>query len=767
MAKNQLVIVESPAKAKTIAKFLGSDYEVKSSIGHIRDLPAKGINIDIKNNFTPKYEVPSDKKKTVAELRKIAKTADHIWLASDEDREGEAIAWHLSEELKLDPKKTKRIVFHEITESAIKEAIKNPRDIDIHLVDAQQARRVLDRLVGYELSPILWKKIRPGLSAGRVQSVAVRLIVEREREIENFEPEITYKITADFSKDSVTLSAELKDRMSRAEDVQAFLEGCKQATFTVSDVSEKPGERNPSAPFTTSTLQQEAARKLGFSVKQTMTLAQRLYENGHITYMRTDSTNLSNVSLAATASYITDTYGKEYAKTRTYRTKNASAQEAHEAIRPTRVTTLEAGEDSAQKKLYQLIWKRTVASQMAAAKTMRSEIDIAISTYPKSTFVAKGEVIVFDGFFKVYGGNKEDQLLPKMSVGDTVAYDEILAKQSFSRAPARYSEASLVRTLEELGIGRPSTYAPTISTIQARGYIERADIDGKEKTIDSYTLSAGTVSHQSVTEPGTTDKNKLIPTHLALITTDFLVKQFGAVVDSGFTAQAENKLDVIAEGGIQWQQFISDFYKTFHPMVEQAEGASRHDAAQARLLGNDPKTGEPIYARYGKFGPMLQRGETTDEKKPTFAPMPDGGRIDTITLEEALTMFSLPRLVGTTEDGKDITANIGRFGPYIQEERTYVSIKPSTPFDIDETTARELYKAKLEQNAKKDIKSFDGGIQVLNGPFGPYVTDGKKNARIPKSTKPETITLEDAKELLAKAKPPKKRIAKRSATRKK
>ena len=757
MALSNLVIVESPAKAKTIAKFLGTDYEVKSSIGHIRDLPAKGINIDIANNFTPNYEVPSDKKKTVAELKKLSKDATHIWLASDEDREGEAIAWHLSEELKLDPKKTKRIVFHEITEPAIKEAIKNPRDIDIHLVDAQQARRVLDRLVGYELSPVLWKKIRPGLSAGRVQSVAVRLIVEREREIESFKPEITFKVTGAFHKDSIDLDAELKNRLTDSAAVQALLNKCSSAEFNVKSVEKKPGERNPSAPFTTSTLQQEAARKLGFSVKQTMTIAQRLYENGHITYMRTDSTNLSKQSLATMSEYISKTFGPNYAKTRQYRTKNSSAQEAHEAIRPTRFDRLTAGEDNNQEKLYQLIWKRTIASQMTAAKIERTDIDITLNNSAEE-FTAKGEIVVFDGFYKVYGGNKEDSIMPDLKSGDILTYSEIIAKQTYSRPPARYSEASLVRALEELGIGRPSTYAPTISTIQSRGYVERADIEGKERTIETFSLVNGITTQKTETETTAVDKNKLTPTHLATVTTDFLVKQFGAIVDTGFTAQAENELDEIAQGNKQWQSAISDFYKQFHPLVIEAEGASREEAAQARLLGTDPKTKEPIYARYGKFGPMLQRGDTQDEKKPAFAPMPENARLDTVTLDEALTMFTLPRHVGVTEDGKEITANIGRFGPYIQVDRVFVSIKPRSPFDIDEATARELYAEKLEQNAKKDIKVFaSDGLQVLNGPYGAYITDGKKNARIPKSIVPKDITIEQAKELMAKAKLPKKR----------
>lgn len=761
MAQNQLVIVESPAKAKTISKFLGSGYTVKSSIGHIRDLPAKGLSIDVANNFEPEYAVPTDKKKVVAELKKAAKTADHIWLASDEDREGEAIAWHLAQVLKLDPTKAKRIVFHEITKPAIEKAIKNPRDIDINLVDAQQARRVLDRLVGYELSPVLWKKIRPGLSAGRVQSVAVRILVERERAIEAFEPVITYKTTGTFTKDSIDLNADLTENLKSVEAVNSFLEHCKTATFTVNDVSKKPGKRSPSAPFTTSTLQQEAARKLGYGVKQTMSLAQRLYENGHITYMRTDSTNLSNIFLANAHTYIEKTFGKEYVQTRTYKTKNSSAQEAHEAIRPTRIDAKEAGLDPSQQKLYNLIWKRTVASQMAPATIEKSEIEISVSGRPE-LFVAKGEIVLFDGFYKVYGGTKEDQILPNFSVNDKLDAKQIVAEQSYSRPPARFSEASLVRTLEELGIGRPSTYAPTISTIQARGYVERADIEGTERPVTTISLKNGKISKETnqITTP--LEKNKLVPTHLALVTTDFLVKQFNDVLDTGFTAKAEQELDEIAEGKQKWQQAIAKFYELFHPLVVSAEGSSRQEAAQANKLGNDPKSGEPIFARYGKFGPMLQKGETTDEKKPAFAPMPEGTRIDTVTLEQALTMFTLPRKVGLTADGKEITANVGRFGPYIQVEKTYVSIKPTSPFEIDEQTARDLYNKKLAEDKAKDIKSFpEHNLQVLNGRFGPYITNGSKNARIPKNIEPKDITLEQAQELIAKAKPPKKRFTKK------
>jgi DNA topoisomerase-1 len=760
MAKN-LVIVESPAKAKTITGYLGPDYVVMSSIGHIRDLPAKDMNIDIANNFKPNYEVPAEKKKVVSELKKAVKSADKVWLASDEDREGEAIAWHLSEVLGLNKSQSKRIVFHEITKEAINNAIKNPRDIDLHLVDAQQARRILDRLVGYELSPVLWRKIRPGLSAGRVQSVAVRLIVEREREIESFEPIPTFKVVGNFIKDGIDLSAQLKDNLKNSKEAEEFLNHCTTATFTVSDVTKKPGERNPSPPFTTSTLQQEASRRLGFSVKQTMQVAQKLYENGHITYMRTDSMNLSTQSLKAIGEYINKSYGAKYAKTRAYKTKNSSAQEAHEAIRPTNVNRPEAGQDSAQQKLYQLIWKRTVASQMTPAQVEQTVISIAVSSHIQ-TFIAKGEVLIFDGFYKVYGGGKDDQILPDFVSGDKLTLKNLTATETFTKAPPRYSEASLVKALEDLGIGRPSTYAPTISTIQTRGYIVRGDVEGGERQITTLTLKDGKVVSTTDTEQLKTDKNKLAPTHLALVTTDFLVKQFESILDYGFTAKAEADLDAIAEGKAVWQEQMKYFYDLFHPLVIEAGEASRQEAAQARLIGNDPKSGEPVYARYGKYGPMLQKGDATDDKKPAFAPLPEATRIDTVTLEEALTMFTLPRTVGTTTDGQQITANIGRFGPYVQIGKLFVSIKPHSPFDITEDLARELYAKKLETDAKKDIKSFEKeGINVLNGPFGAYVTDGKKNARIPKNIEPKNITLKQAQELLAKAKAPKKRIARK------
>lgn len=765
MSRKNLVIVESPAKAKTIEKFLGKDYTVKSSFGHIRDLPKKGISIDIANNFEPSYEIPADKKKVIAELKKDAKTAETIWLASDEDREGEAIAWHLSVALGLKPTNTKRIVFHEITESAIKNAIANPRNVDIDLVNAQQARRVLDRLVGYELSPVLWKKVQAGLSAGRVQSVAVRLIVEREREIHDFTAESSFRITAEFQVNDESFTAELNTRFKSEAEVTAFLESCKAAEYTVIDVSEKPSLRNPSAPFTTSTLQQEAARRLGFSVRQTMTIAQRLYENGHITYMRTDSTNLSGQAIAAAGDYIKQNFGEQYHKVRQYKTKNSSAQEAHEAIRPTNFKALSAGADASQEKLYQLIWRRALASQMSPAKTLKTEVAISVSNRSEQ-FIAKGEVLQFEGFLKVYGGGKDDALLPRLKINDTPNASLISAHESFSRAPARYSEASLVKTLEEQGIGRPSTYAPTISTIQTRGYVERVDLEGIERTAKHFELKDGAIIQSEQTEVYGADKGKLMPTHLADVTTDFLVKYFDSIINTGFTAQAEERLDKVAEGSVVWQDAIKDFYTLFHPLVEKAGDASRQETSQARLLGNDPKTNAPIYARFGRYGPMLQRGEVEGEKKPDFAPMPTGVRLEDVTLEEALTMFSLPRLVGQTTDGKDIKANIGRFGPYVQVDKLFVSIKPHDPFSITESEARELYEKKLEAIANREIKIFEKEkISILNGQYGPYVTDGKKNARIPKATDPKTITLEQAKEMLAKAKPPKKRVFKRKSNK--
>jgi DNA topoisomerase-1 len=759
MPKN-LVIVESPAKAKTIEKYLGKDYVVRSSFGHIRDLPKKGLNIDVGHNFSPTYAISPDKTKIVAELKKLAKGSD-VWLASDEDREGEAIAWHLTQALGLDPKKTKRIVFHEITKTAIEHAIQNPRVVDLKLVDAQQARRVLDRLVGYELSPVLWKKVRAGLSAGRVQSVTVRLIVEREREIKAFETSSTYKIVAIFKIKGQDLKAELTDKVADKDNARSFLEDAAKATFTITDISQKPSTRNPGAPFTTSTLQQEAARRLGYSVRQTMSVAQRLYESGHITYMRTDSTILSGLAIKAAEDYIVKNFGADYHKTRQFKTKDASAQEAHEAIRPTNFTTQKAGDDNQQEKLYQLIWQRALASQMSEARTERTEVTIAISNR-KESLVAKGEILQFDGFMKVYGGGKDDTLLPAVEQGHQLDLSTMTAIETFSRPPARYSEAALVRKLEELGIGRPSTYAPTISTVQTRGYVEKTDLEGTERSIQTLILEKGTITDQPTTEITGADRNKLVPTAVADVTTDFLVKYFSNIVDYDFTATVEGDFDRIAEGKEEWVKMIDTFYKHFHPLVGKSESASREEVSQARQLGKDPKSSKPIMARFGRYGPMLQRGEAEDEEKPDFAPLPAGTTMDNVTLEQALEMFKLPRIVGTTDTGKEIKANIGRFGPYVQVDKLFVSIKGYDPMKITKEEALELYAEKQKKDAEKNIAEFPGGLKILKGPYGPYVTDGKKNARIAKEVDPKKLSEADAKKILAEA-PAKRRFPKRKA----
>ncbi len=763
MAKN-LVIVESPAKAKTIEKFLGKDFVVKSSFGHIRDLPKKGLNIDLEKNFEPKYEVSSDKKKVVTELKKAA-TGHEVWLASDEDREGEAIAWHLTQALKLDPTKTKRIVFHEITKPAIEAAVANPRTINVKLVDAQQARRVLDRLVGYELSPVLWKKVRTGLSAGRVQSVAVRLIVEREREIKEHAAESSYKVTALFISGKDEIPAELSVKLPDLAGTEKWLQDVINATYTVKDIEQKPGTRSPGAPFTTSTLQQEASRKLGFGVRQTMTLAQRLYESGHITYMRTDSTTLSGQAIAAAERHIKASYGEKYHQVRQYKTKNSSAQEAHEAIRPTNFDHGAAGSDDQQRKLYQLIWQRALASQMSPAQIERTEIKIAVSTQ-QEVFIAKGEVLKFDGFMKVYGGGKDDVILPVLQAGQNLDVKTITATETFTRPAARYSEAMLVKKLEELGIGRPSTYAPTISTIQTRGYVEKTDLEGVEREVNEVKLEQGKVTTSKSTAITGADRNKLLPTGIAEVVTDFLTKNFPAIVDYDFTAKVEEDFDEIADGKQTWHKMIADFYKEFHPMVEKSEDVPRSEVSQARKLGDDPKSGEPIFSRFGRYGPMLLKGDIEDEsKKPAFAPLPTGTTIDTVTLEQALEMFKLPRTVGTTTEGQEIKANIGRFGPYIQIDKTYVSIKPLDPQTITEEEARKLYAEKLAKDAAKHINEFPGGIKVLNGPYGPYITDGKKNARIAKDVDPNKITAEEAKKLLAAAPAKKKGFRRRSSSK--
>ncbi len=762
MSKN-LVIVESPAKAETIKKYLGKDYEVKSSYGHIRDLPKKNLNIDIENDFEPKYEITSDKKKVVSELRKAAKDKT-VWLASDEDREGEAIAWHLCHALKLDPKKTNRIVFHEITKPAIQDAIKHPRTVNEQLVSAQQARRVLDRIVGYQLSPVLWKKIRPGLSAGRVQSVAVRLITEREREIQVYAPAASFKVQATLqtsSKPAEDLQAELKDKPETKQEVLDLFQSLRGALFQVTSVEQKPSNRNPSAPFTTSSLQQEAARRLGFSVRQTMTVAQRLYESGLITYMRTDSTTLSKTALDAAESYITKTFGADYFQSRHYKTKQSSAQEAHEAIRPTDAAQPSAGKDDQQRKLYELIWKRTVASQMAPARADKTNVTISPEGTSDAVFIAKGEVLRFDGFLKVYGGGKDDVTLPDISVGDTLTQQRIVAEETFSRPPARYSEASLVKKLEDLGIGRPSTYAPTISTIQARGYVEKADIEGVDRTHHIVELSANDITESEESRLYGSDKNKLLPTSAALVTTDFLKKHFSYIVDYDFTENVEARFDEVAGGKLDWVKMLKDFYAIFAPLVEKSESVSKKDSMQARKLGDDPKSGKPIYARFGRYGPMLQRGETEDDEKPDFAPVPEDKDLESVTFEDALEMFKLPRIVGQTEDGKDIKANIGRFGPYISVDRTFVSIKPRDPMKITLEEARELYAEKLQQLKDRQIQSFPSGIEIIKGPYGPYITNGKKNVRIPKNDDPAAITEKQAQEMIDKAPAKKKRYKKK------
>jgi DNA topoisomerase I len=763
MSKN-LVIVESPAKAKTIEKYLGRDFVVKSSIGHIRGLPSKNGSVDVANNFAPKYEVDPEKRKVIAELKTAAKGAT-VWLASDEDREGEAIAWHVAEVLKLDPKTTKRIVFHEITQHALDEAVKNPRTIDMNLVEAQQARQSLDYLVGFELSPVLWRKVRAGLSAGRVQSVAVRLIVEREEEIENHVPESSFKLTAIFKlADGTELPAVSPTKFTSADDVKKVLEAFANSTFTVSDISQKPGTRSPSAPFTTSTLQQEASSKLGMSPRSTMRAAQRLYEAGHITYMRTDSVNLSTQALGAMTGFIKETYGENYHQYRTYKSKSANAQEAHEAIRPTDVRKEFAGEDDQQTKLYNLIWRRTLASQMAPAQLENTTVSIAASD-SKEMLEAKGQVVLFDGFLKVYGRSKDDTLLPELNKGDKLDLQIVEALENLSRGPARYTEATLVRQLEEMGIGRPSTYASTINTIQTRGYVERGDLEGVEKDIQKLTLQNGNITEATEKIMYGRDSNKLFPTDTGKVVTDFLVKYFAEVMDYDFTKDIEEELDRIALDKTDRVSVLKEFYNPFHKLVEASADVSRAEATQARLLGNDPASDQPIYARFGRFGPMLQKGEQSDDPKPDFAPMPAGAKIETVTLEQALEMFKLPRLVGQTEDGQDIKANIGRFGPYIQVGKLFVSIKPHDPQKISLEEARELYAAKLKAEAEKNIADFGDGIKVLNGRYGPYVTDGTKNAKILKDTDPKSITHEQAKAMLAAAPAAKRRTFRRTISK--
>lgn len=762
MSKN-LLIVESPAKAKTIAKYLGHDYSVKSSFGHVRDLPKKGLNIDVKHGFKPTYEISADKKKVVAELKKAA-AGKTVWLATDDDREGEAIAWHLCDALKLNSQTAKRITFHEITKPAIEKALAIPRTINQKLVDAQQARRILDRLVGYELSPVLWKKVRPGLSAGRVQSVAVRLIVEREREITKFEPLGSYKVEADLEAKGHTLNAELPQKLETKPKAKEFLTYCSKATFKVENLDQKPGTRNPAPPFTTSSLQQEAARKLGFSVKQTMTLAQRLYENGQITYMRTDSVVMADYAIEAAKLYINKVFGAKYLNSRRFQTKTKGAQEAHEAIRPTDFNKTEAGHEAGERKLYNLIWRRALASQMSAAQVERTEMSIAISTRQEK-LVASGEVLKFDGWIKVYGGGKDDVILPPLGVGQELQLKTMLAIQSFSKPPARYSEASLVRRLEELGIGRPSTYAPTISVIQARGYVEKKDIEGQERSITTLKLVGSKVSESTETVTVGADRLKLFPTFLAEMTTDFLTKHFAKIVDYDFTAKAEADLDDIADGKQSWQAMIKEFYTHFAPLLKSAESVTRKETSHARKLGNDPGSGEPIIARFGRFGPMLQKGETDNKDvKLHFAALPEGTTLESITLKDALPMFRLPRKLGVTKEGEEITANIGPYGPYVQIGKTFVSIKPLSPFNISEKEALKLYEAKKAKAAKRVIKDFGKGLMILRGQYGPYITDGKKNAKIDKIADGEKMDETEARKLLSEAKPGFRRFRKKTTS---
>ena len=849
-----LVIVESPAKAKTIEKYLGKDFHVLSSVGHIRSIVKKTKDgtppIDVANDFFAVYEVDSEKKKVISELKKNVKAVgkDNVWLATDEDREGEAIAWHLCKVLDLPIETTKRIVFHEITKDAITTAIKNPRTVDMNLVQAQQARQILDRLVGFELSPVVWQKVPGGKSAGRVQSPAVRLLVEREREIMKFAGSSQFKVTAIFIHDNQEFKAELNQKFDSEEAAHEFLNSLKPATFTVSDILKTPGTRNPAAPFTTSTLQQEANAKLGFSSKATMASAQRLYQDGKITYMRTDSVNLSGQAIASATDFIKRLYGPDYSTVRKFKTKSAAAQEAHEAIRPTDITRETVTSNEYDQKLYDLIRRRTLASQMSAAKLEKTTVVISIDgarashktirdphevaqifsemplapekaatsvvssknavtadatpLLPEAVkrsrtadvsaersraissgdaseectlvadggaaaelyFEAKGEVIAFDGFLRVYGGGK-DEILPKLHTGDTLETHEVTARQTFARPPARYTEGSLVKKLEDLGIGRPSTYATIIDTVQTRGYVEKGDSEGQPRDVIVLSYNGEEVSRDIVQEKTGSTRGKLIPTPSGELIADFLTDHFTQIVDYDFTANVETEFDKIAAADLAKSAMLHGFYTPFHKLIEQSGGIDRSKVGANREVGIDPKSGKPILARFGRFGPMLQLGATDDEDKPRFAPLPKGAKIETVTLEQALEMFKLPRVVGQTEDGQDIKANIGRFGPYIQVGKLFVSIKPEDPHTITLEKARELYAAKLQAEAEKHIAEFSDGVKVLNGRFGPYITDGTKNAKIPKDTDPKTITHEQALEIL-KAAPAKntRRPGRRSST---
>jgi len=767
-----LVIVESPAKAKTIEKFLGKEFMVTSSMGHIRDLEKKDFGIDIENKFQPKYIVSADKKKIVTELKKLSKDAKMVWLASDEDREGEAIAWHLKEVLNLKPANTKRIVFHEITKEAILRAVENPRDIDINLVNAQQARRVLDRIVGFEVSPVLWKKVKPSLSAGRVQSVAVRLIVEREREIIGFTSEAYYRVIGYFQvpdKDGnlTELKAELSKRYSNRDEAYHFLEKCKTAEFIIEDVAKKPGKRSPARPFTTSTLQQEASRKLGFSVSQTMSVAQRLYENGKITYMRTDSVNLSGLAISTAKQKIEELHGEEYVKIRNYKTNTKGAQEAHEAIRPTYMSNETITGTSQEQRLYELIWKRTIASQMADAILEKTTVSIAISNN-KEKFIATGEVLIFDGFLKVYmestdddsnGNASSDVIIPPLKAKDKLQMTSVVATRRFTQRPPRYTEASLVKRLEELGIGRPSTYAPTITTIQNRNYVVKEDRPGIERSFDVITLKSGRITEKNNVEVTGVEKSKLFPTDIGMVVTDYLVDNFDEIMDYNFTASVEAEFDDIADGKLIWNEMIDKFYRPFHSKVENATQNSERSKGE-RILGTDPKTGKQVSVKIGRFGPVAQLGEGTTDgegEKPQFSSLRAGQHIENITLEDALELFKLPRDLGEYEH-KKVTVSIGRFGPYIRHDNKFVSLgKEDDPYEVILARAIELIDAKRDKDDKAVIRLFDDEpeLRILNGRWGAYISYKKGNYKIPKKVEAEKLTLEDCMKIISESPEPK------------
>jgi len=772
MTKN-LVIVESPAKAKTIGGFLGKDYTVKSCMGHVADLSKKDLGVDIDKGFLPRYIISPEKKKVVSELKKLAQEAEVVWLASDEDREGEAIAWHLVEALGLGEAKIKRIAFHEITKNAIQEAIGHPRSIDLHLVNAQQARRVLDRLVGFELSPVLWKKIRPTLSAGRVQSVAVRLIVEREEEIKNFQSISAFRVAGDFTVNSndkiFPVQAELGKRFASKEEAILFLEKCINAEFTVEDVDTRPAKKTPAPPFTTSTLQQEASRKLGFSVANTMRVAQELYESGKITYMRTDSVNLSDLALSMSRNEITDTFGPDYVKIRKYATKTKGAQEAHEAIRPTYMNVKTVEGDKSHRRLYELIWKRTIASQMADAELEKTSVSIGISKATEK-FIARGEVIKFDGFLKVYMESSDDEeqngeegMLPPMTTGQKLQAKSLSAQQKFTQQPFRYTEAMLVKKLEELGIGRPSTYAPIISTIQKRGYVVKEDRPGTIRNFTLVTLKGTAITEAVKTENVGFEKSKLFPTDIGNLVNNFLMQHFKNILDYNFTANVEEEFDEIAEGRLIWNEMIKEFYFPFHSQVENTLENTKKVSGE-KLLGVDPQSGVNVYVKIGRYGPMVQLGEAEAEQKPRFASLLKGQSIDTLNLSEALDLFRLPRSLGEFED-LEVIVSTGRFGPYIRHKALFYSLpKEDDPLTVNLDRASEIILEKRKQDIQKVLHEFhsdQGMICVLNGRFGAYISFNKKNFKIPRGKDPKTLTLEEVKKIISETQPSKSKSKKK------